>query len=105
MEKIDERVLLSAIETFGAEKQIDHMIEEAGELIVAIMELKRNEGKHPGRVSVLIDQIADVYVMIHQMVLMFDKEAVHQRIDEKMQRLSQRISNYNEKNKIEIVNP
>ena len=97
MEKIDERVLLSAIETLGVDSQIEHMIEEAGELIVAIMELKRNKGKHKGRVSAVIDEIADVYIMIHQMALIFGVEAVQQRIEYKMQYLSQLIIDHNEK--------
>ena len=59
---LDRDILERSIEAYGVEAEIDHTIEEMGELIVSLMELKRNNGKHEGRLSAVIDEIADVYI-------------------------------------------
>lgn len=95
MEKIDERVLLSALRIYGADHQIDKAIEEMAELIKALMDLKHNNGKDKGLVKAVVEEVADVYIMSTQLINIFDAEAVQREIDYKMQRLSQKIIEHN----------
>jgi len=67
-----EEVFKAAIELWGEEAQIDMMIEEAGELIVAMCHFKRARKYKP--LSALTEEIADVELMLEQIKYMLDIE-------------------------------
>ena len=62
-------ILEKAIEKYG-EKQLDQAQEELAELIVAISKYKRNENKFT--ISNVIEEIADVNIMIKQVMMLLD---------------------------------
>lgn len=102
-----ENILSKAIETHGIEKQLDMLTEEVGELLTAINKLKRAStgvivfGDLPSKsTSVkysltyygLCSEIADVKIMLKQMELVFDREAIQISVDRKLERLSNRLT-------------
>ena len=89
---IDENILDDAIKAFGIEAQLEMVIEECLELALAIQKLKRIRGgtKEEKRKAV-IDEIADVTIMVRQATFIFGTDAVNDRIIFKMKRLEERI--------------
>ena len=77
-----------AIETYGVEPQTKMAIEEMAELTNALMKFAR------GRVTVddIVEEIADVSVMIQQLSIIFGQKAVQLQIDYKTQRLAKRLN-------------
>lgn len=85
--EIDDKVLNEAISIFGIEGQTEKMVEEAAELIHAIQKFK-STGDAIGNFFNLVDEIADVSIMIRQMQLIYDvNNCVQDRIDTKMKKL------------------
>lgn len=75
-----------AIETFGKTNQIDMAIEEMAELIKELNKWKR--GFNNNQETML--EIADVFIMMYQLVLIFDKnedKQVLKYIDSQTRRL------------------
>ena len=64
-------ILEKAVEKYG-EKQLDQAQEELAELIVAISKYKRNENKFT--ILNVIEEIADVNIMIKQVMMLLDIE-------------------------------
>ncbi|MBK6546415.1 MAG: hypothetical protein IPG12_14255 [Saprospiraceae bacterium] len=88
---IDDKILNKAIETWGVAAQLDMVIEECMELALALQKLKRLRGDMVQKEKNVIDEIADVKIMIKQAEKMFGSELVNERVDFKMNRLSERI--------------
>ena len=61
-------ILEGAITHFGAEAQIIKAIEELGELSV---ELARDLNETPGRPDALKEELADAFIMLNQLELIF----------------------------------
>ena len=79
-------VLESAIKKFGKQAQVDMMIEEMSELTKALLNERR------GREHNITEELADVKIMLLQMVLIFDNaKEVEQISAEKVERLDQRL--------------
>ena len=85
-------ILEKAIEKYG-EKQLDQAQEELAELIVAISKYKRNENKFT--ISNVIEEIADVNIMIKQVMRLLDIEEFEVKNEEisKLNRLKKRLLN------------
>jgi NTP pyrophosphatase (non-canonical NTP hydrolase) len=66
----EARILEAAVETYGAESQIDMMIEEMSELTKALCKYKRSPDG--GTVDNVLEEMADVQIMLNQMALIFD---------------------------------
>ena len=83
-------ILEKAIEKYG-EKQLDQAQEELAELIVAISKYKRNENKFT--ISNVIEEIADVNIMIKQVMMLLDIKEFEVKSEElyKLNRLKKRI--------------
>ena len=69
-------ILDKAVEKYG-ERQLDQAQEELAELIVAISKYKRVSAKEEGRTIVraindVIEEIADVRIMIKQVMMLLD---------------------------------
>lgn len=85
-----DAVFAAAREQFGSDHQLVVAQEELGELISAISRVKR---QRPGAVENLVEELADVEVMVRQIALMFNAVAVVERIfDEKVDRLAERVA-------------
>lgn len=83
-----QEIMEMALERYGREAQEDMAIEEMGELIVAIMHLRRE------RIAVreLAEEIADVEIMLMQLKTAHDiHELVEQIKDIKIDRLEKRL--------------
>lgn len=83
-----------AILKFGQQSQVNVAIEEMSELTKELCKLNRgrNNGDH------ILEEIADVYIMMHQMTLIFDdpeKKNVIRIIDEKTKRLEKLLEDKN----------
>ncbi len=76
-----------ALDTYGEAAQTDMMIEEASELIVALQQLKRGRGLKDD----VVEELADVAVMLKQMSMVYGEGAVAARIEEKRERLERRL--------------
>ena len=85
-------ILEKAVEKYG-EKQLDQAQEELAELIVAISKYKRNENKFT--ISNVIEEIADVNIMIKQVMMLLDIEEFEVKNEEisKLNRLKKRLLN------------
>ena len=83
-------ILEKAIEKYG-EKQLDQAQEELAELIVAISKYKRNENKFT--ISNVIEEIADVNIMIKQVMMLLDITEFEVKSEEiyKLNRLKERM--------------
>lgn len=77
-----------AVETWGHPAQLDVVLEELGELIVAIQQHKR------GRVTgdAIGEEMADVHIMLEQLEVMFPKVSHDRHRASKWERLKQRLA-------------
>jgi len=89
---IDDKILDKAIETWGIDAQLEMVIEECLELALALQKLKRLRGDMTQKEKNVIDEIADVKIMIKQAEKIFGSDQVNERVDFKMNRLNERLS-------------
>lgn len=83
------KILHDAIQTYGENSQIDKAIEEMSELTKALLKHRQNNGS----VDDIIEEIADVYIMLSQLCLIFEATAaVDVFTDYKIERLQRRIN-------------
>lgn len=78
-----------ASQKYGTDPQIGVSLEECGEYIVAIQKWRRGRGTDAD----VIDEIADVAIMMDQMATLFGREKVQERIAFKLNRLKERLGN------------
>lgn len=87
-------VLEGAITTFGKRHQKDMAIEEMSELIKALCKERRARTKTEraeARANI-IEEIADVYIMLSQLIMIYDKDGKCQSaVDYKVDRLEQTV--------------
>ncbi len=91
---MDRELLLEIIEHYGIENQMMQCIEEMGELIQAINKYRRSEFSDSciDAYNQVIEEIADVQIMIEQMRLMFNGDDVDKVIAEKLERMRGRLN-------------
>lgn len=78
-------ILQKAISTFGKRSQVDMAIEEMSELTKALLKERRGDRTQDN----VIEEIADVYIMLAQLTMMFDKNnEVQAQIEYKIKRLA-----------------
>jgi NTP pyrophosphatase (non-canonical NTP hydrolase) len=82
-------VFFKALNTWGGESQENMAIEECSEFIKAICKYRRNAGQK--EFNDIIDEIADVTIMMRQMAIAIGEEAVENKIKEKVERLAGRL--------------
>lgn len=78
---------LNAIDHYGTEHQKRKAVEEMGELIVA---LAREQDGRADRATVA-EEIADVWIMVEQLKIVYGTAAVNQIAERKLRRLRDRI--------------
>lgn len=87
------RNLNTIVETYGNDAQEDMAIEECSELIKAILKFRRSNAKDSDLRDAVIDEIADVQIMLTQLGIIFNcVEEVNERIDFKIDRQMGRIT-------------
>ena len=91
---INETISKRAIEVHGVDSQCEMIIEECLELALALQKLKRKRGDPDEKLKNVIDEIADVNIMISQANRIFDAVKIQERIDYKMNRLEKRLDEY-----------
>ena len=88
-------VLKEAILTYGISSQVDMAIEEMSELTKALCKERRAQlqpGKHAEAQANVIEEIADVAIMLEQLLIIFDKDnEIQKEVDYKIDRLEQRL--------------
>lgn len=93
MEKEEIKSLLqAAVDHYGISHQIRMAIEEMAELIDALM--KRTRARRTD--ADVITEIADVTIMMNQLMLIFGESAVRDEIDRKLNRLKERMDGRDE---------
>lgn len=83
-----KQVLEEAIQKFGQKSQLIKTIEEMGELQIEIAKILNADARE----LTIIDEIADVAIMLQQLTLIYGEDLVSQRINYKIDRLKKRIS-------------
>ena len=89
---IDEKLLQRAIDVWGFDAQCEMVIEECLELALAMQKLKRLRGDKQQKFDNVIDEIADVKIIIRQAQKLFPKNLVDARVDFKMNRLKEMLN-------------
>jgi NTP pyrophosphatase (non-canonical NTP hydrolase) len=89
----EERLTLKkAIQGWGENFQLEMVIEECSELILAIQHAKR--GRHENN-DALIEECADVLIVCEQMSIILGEDKVHNVVREKMERLARKVASCN----------
>ena len=83
------QVMQTCLDHWGLEAQVGQTVEECAELIVALQKYI-NRTPQPGTVDNILDEIADLEMMLAQMrlVLGFDDDTLRKRIERKFERLN-----------------
>ncbi len=84
-----DRICKTAAEHWGIDAQITMMIEEAAELIKALCKYKRDKDK--SILDYVIEEIADVELMIQQMRCLFGAKEVDEYMMVKLEHLERRL--------------
>ena len=89
----DILLMKSAYIKYGEAAEVGVAVEECAELIVALQKYI-NRSKSPESIDNILDEIADVEIMLASMRLMLeiDCETLRQRIDYKLDRLRSRMA-------------
>jgi phosphoribosyl-ATP pyrophosphohydrolase len=88
---INKKILNEAIQFWGEDRQIHKMQEESIELSLALHRYMTTKAD----VNDVIDEIADVIIMMEQAKIIFGEQKIKERIIFKMDRLKQRIDDNN----------
>ncbi len=75
----------AALDKWGVEAQYDQAIEECAELIASLKHLKRNKVDE----QAIINEIADVTLMIGQLTYMFGEQKVEDAMQAKLVKLQE----------------
>jgi len=83
------KIMQTALDQWGLNAQVGQTIEECAELIV-VLQKYINRTDRPG-VDEILDEIADVEMMLAQMrlILGIDDDALRKRIEDKFERLNE----------------
>jgi len=86
-----EKLYEDCIEFWGFEKQAREVQEECAELIVAISHYLRGRDNAPAE---LIEEIADVYLMLNQLISYFGEDWIMEIVDWKSDRVKEKLRTY-----------
>lgn len=96
MRENDRKIMHRAIDTYGRRAQCDVAIEEMAELTKALMKTRRvPDDDHAAQEharSNVIEEIADVEIMIDQLKIMYDEHYVNAVREQKLVRLESRLN-------------
>jgi NTP pyrophosphatase (non-canonical NTP hydrolase) len=80
-----QSIYQKTISRWGDDAQYDQMVEECAELITALKHFRRGKVNQ----QVVIDELADVTLMLGQLTWMFGTDQVEEAIQQKLQKLDQ----------------
>ena len=83
------KIFQDALNTFGIDSQKEMLKEECAELIVALSHYDRNRASK----EAVITELADVSIMLDQMILLFGEKDFEVERERKVRRLFSRIVN------------
>lgn len=86
-------IMLKALKKYGVDKQDDVAIEEMSELTKAI--IKNRRYKTFVTLESLYEEVADVLIMLEQIMMSLDKDRVQNYINMKLERLNERLGENN----------
>lgn len=89
--EINDELLNRAIYVWGNTNQVEMIKEECIELALALQKYNRVKGDKEKQYNDIIDEIADVTIMIKQAHIIFPLKLINDRIDFKMKRLEKRL--------------
>jgi len=81
-----QQVYKDALDKWGSDAQWGMVHEECLELAMAIHKFRRAKDQEKGMADI-IDEVADVKIMMEQIPLLVDMDKVQERIDFKIERL------------------
>jgi len=79
-----EQLYRATLDRWGEEAQYDQAVEECAELITALKHFRRGKVDQ----QVVIDELADVTLMLGQLTWMFGTELVEASVEKKLKKLS-----------------
>jgi len=79
-----EQLYQATLEKWGEEAQYDQAVEECAELIAALKHFRRGKVDQ----QAVIDELADVTLMLGQLTWMFGTEQVEESVQKKLEKLS-----------------
>ena len=85
------QIMLNALNKNGVDAQDDIAIEEMAELTKAI--IKNRRYRNFETLENLYEELADVFIMMEQVLMSLDKDRVQSYIDQKLKRLNERLGN------------
>lgn len=88
-----KQIMLKALKKYGVDAQDDIAIEEMSELTKAI--IKNRRYKTFATLENLYEELADVSIMLEQMMMSLDKDRVQVYINQKLERLNERLGENN----------
>ena len=92
-EKELQKLYKDCMEFWGFEKQARVVQEECAELIVATSHILRGR---KGGYKKMLEEVADVYLMVQQMMIYFGKDQVMDVVDFKSDRVKAKLEKYKE---------
>jgi hypothetical protein len=90
-EREREQIYSDALAFWGIEPQLRIAEEECAEFIVAASHYIRNR---PGSEEILMEEAADVYIMMEQVMRYFDREKIMAVADQKLAAVRERLEYY-----------
>ena len=92
---VDTSVLTNALTIYGGEAQVDMMIEEMSELTKALLKQRRVQKSScqydREHVKAIVEEMADVYIVLLQMIRLFSPSLFEEYVNDKMLRLRVRL--------------
>lgn len=82
-------IMQNAVRKYGVDAQDDIAIEEMSELTKAI--IKNRRYKTFATLENLYEELADVYIMLEQIMMSLDKDRVQSYVNSKLERLNERL--------------
>jgi NTP pyrophosphatase (non-canonical NTP hydrolase) len=87
--KEQKQIMLKALNVYGVDAQDDIAIEEMAELTKAI--IKNRRYRNFSTLENLYEELADVLIMMEQMLISLDSDRVQVYINKKLDRLNERL--------------
>lgn len=84
-----KNIMQNAVRKYGVDAQDDIAIEEMSELTKAI--IKNRRYKTFATLESIYEELADVYIMLEQVMMSLDKDRVQNYINSKLERLNERL--------------
>lgn len=86
-------IMLNALKKYGVDAQDDIAIEEMSELTKAI--IKNRRYKTFATLESIYEELADVYIVLEQIMMSLDKDWVQSYVNSKLERLNERLGEAN----------